>query len=143
MLYLAAFTSAVHVIALGIGLPAIAARWRAFARGDLQAALFADNWWGVAGLLWLASGLARAFGGLEKGSQWYLSSPAFHLKMGVYLLATLLELWPMIVLIMWRIRKEQTGDPQKMKHFARISAVQLGLVVLLPFIAAAMARGVR
>lgn len=143
MVYLSAIASAVHVLALGVGLPAIYSRWRAFARGDLAAALTADNWWGLAALMWIGSGLARAFGGLEKGSDWYLHSPMFQLKTGVYALASLLEMWPMVTLIRWRIRPASAGDPKLMAQFARLGALETGLVVLLPFIAAAMARGIR
>jgi putative membrane protein len=32
----------------------------------------ADSFWGIAALLWIVTGLWRAFGGLEKGSDYYL-----------------------------------------------------------------------
>jgi putative membrane protein len=62
----------VHLLALGIGLGAVWARERAL-RGPLDAAglrqaFYADSWWGIAALLWIGTGLVRAFAGLEKGS---------------------------------------------------------------------------
>ncbi|HET7343276.1 MAG TPA: DUF2214 family protein, partial [Methylomirabilota bacterium] len=60
-----AIVSALHLYALALGLPAVFLRGRAL-RGRLDAAglrrLFAaDNVWGVAALLWLVTGLLRAF----------------------------------------------------------------------------------
>lgn len=76
--------AALHLIALGIGLGALWARGRAL-RGPLDAArlkrvFYADNWWGVAALLWIATGLLRAFGGLEKGTDYYLHNTWFLVK---------------------------------------------------------------
>ncbi len=76
-----AVVSALHVLALAIGLPSVVFRGRAL-KGTLDAAglrrLFAaDNAWGLAALLWIGTGLLRAFGGLEKGAQFYLHSRLF------------------------------------------------------------------
>ena len=64
--------AALHLLALGIGLGAVWARARAF-QGSLDTAglrrsFAADTWWGIAAAIWIATGLARAFGGLEKGA---------------------------------------------------------------------------
>src|SRR5439155_844930 len=77
-----------HVLALALGLPSIFFRGRAL-KGSLDGPglhrLFtADTVWGIAALLWLATGLARAFGGLEKGSAFYLASPLFWLKITLF-----------------------------------------------------------
>ena len=56
-------------------------RGRALARpldeAGLRRLFLADTMWGVAALLWISTGLVRAFGGLEKGSEFYLASPLF------------------------------------------------------------------
>lgn len=64
--------AALHLLALGIGLGAVWTRGRAL-RGELNTAgllrvLAADTWWGIAALVWVATGLVRAFAGLEKGA---------------------------------------------------------------------------
>jgi putative membrane protein len=64
-----ALVSALHVLALAIGLPAVVLRGRALA-GALDEAGFqrlfaADTAWGAAALLWIVTGLLRAFAGLE------------------------------------------------------------------------------
>jgi putative membrane protein len=139
--WLSAIFSALHVLALGIGLGAIVLRARALGRHDLPAALRADNAWGASALLWLGSGLARAFGGLEKGTDWYLQNHMFWLKMALFLGVLLLELVPMVTLVRWRMGRGAVGDPATMDRFARLSRIEVALTVAIPFVAAAMARG--
>lgn len=142
-LWYAAALSAGHVLALGIGLPGVFLRARALSRGDVPAALAADNAWGVAALLWLGTGLLRAFGGVEKGAAFYLASTTFHLKLGLFGLVFLLELWPMVTLIRWRLARGRgdVPDTAAMPWLARISAAETAVVLAIPFVAAAMARG--
>ena len=70
--------AAVHLLALGIGLGAIWARARALQGAldtpGLRRAFYADTWWGIAAILWIATGLARAFGGMEKGAAYYCTT---------------------------------------------------------------------
>jgi putative membrane protein len=140
--------ASIHLIALVIGAAAIFIRARSLARASdvvaLRPALAADNWWGVAAALWLITGLWRAFGGLEKGAQYYLHNPLFHAKLGLFVLVLLLELWPMITLIRWRIalRRSQNVTLDRAPLFAKISYVQLGLVGVILLLATALARGI-
>ena len=101
--------------------------------------------WGIAALLWIGTGLWRAFGGLEKGADYYVAQPAFHLKMGLLILILLLEAWPMVTLIQWRIQsgKGRSLNTGRAGTFAAISYFQALLVVLMVFAATAMARGLR
>lgn len=131
--------SAFHLLALGVGLGSIYARGRALDRVDVPGVLRADNWWGLAALMWLGSGLMRAFGGIEKGAAYYLGSEAFQLKMGLFLVVLALEVWPMVTFIGWR--RGRAPDPARMATFARISRVELAVILVIPFVAAAMARG--
>ncbi len=67
---IAALVSALHVLALALGLPSVYFRGRAL-RGRLDAdglrqLFLADNIWGLAAALWLVTGLLRAFGGLRR-----------------------------------------------------------------------------
>ncbi len=139
--------AAIHLLALGIGLGAIWARSRALRRlpddDALRRALVADAFWGIAALLWITTGVARAFGGLEKGSAYYLSNSAFWVKMGLLGLILVLEIWPMTTLIRWR-RQLSSGavDTRNARTFAAISVAQAALVVAMVFAATAMARGI-
>jgi putative membrane protein len=142
------FVAAMHLLALGIGLGAIWARSRAL-RGPLDAPglsrlFYADNCWGVAALLWLATGLFRAFGGLEKGTEYYINNWLFLTKMGLFLLVLALEIWPMVTFIRWRIRlgRGEPPDTSPAPTFAWMSAAQAILIVLIVIAATGVARGV-
>jgi putative membrane protein len=141
------FIATLHLLVLPLGLGAIWMRARALARirahAGLERAFVADNLWGVAAVLWIATGLWRAFGGLEKGTAYYLHDHAFHAKMGLFLLILLLEIWPMITLIRWRIRARRGSavDLRVALLLARVSYAEAGLVILMVFAATAVARG--
>lgn len=140
--------ASLHLLALAIGFGALI--WRATMfrmpelTGDNLKRLFnADSLWGMAALLWLATGLPRAFLDMGKGNEYYLHNPFFHIKMGLFILILLLELLPMISLIKWRIatKKGIAVDLSQARLFSNISAAQGVLLVLMIFAATAMARG--
>lgn len=135
--------AALHLLALGIGLGAVWARARALSAVDLKRAFYADNWWGIAAILWVATGLTRAFGNLEKGSAYYLHNSFFRVKMALLVLILVLEIVPMSTLIRWRVRvaRGEQPDTRVAPRLALISRVQAGLVVLMVLAATAMARG--
>lgn len=136
-----------HYLALAIGAGSIwlrASHCREAKDGSpLRPILFADNFWGLAALLWIVTGLLRAFAGFEKGSAYYLQNPWFWIKMALFLLIFVLELWPMITFIRWRMRKKERvagGDLTTLRTFSFISAAELVLVALIPLFAVIMAK---
>lgn len=144
---IAAIVSALHVLALALGLPAVYLRGREL-RGPLDMAglgrLFAaDNLWGVAAALWVATGLLRAFGGLEKGTAFYLGSRAFWLKMALFALILVLEIRPMVTFIKWRagLRRGRAPDTSRARRLYLVNHIEMGLMLLMVFVAAFMARG--
>jgi putative membrane protein len=143
----AAIVSALHVLALAIGLPAVFLRGRAL-RGRLDpdglGRLFAaDSAWGLAALLWVTTGLLRAFAGLEKGTAFYLASSLFWAKLALFVLIILLEVWPMVTFIRWRVvlRSGRAPDTSSTAALYVINHVELVLVVVIVFVASFMARG--
>jgi putative membrane protein len=104
----------------------------------------ADSLWGLAALLWVGTGVWRAFGGLEKGAAYYLGSTAFWIKMALLAAILVLEVRPMITLIRWRgaVKRGQLPEIDDAALLSRISMVQLVLVGAMVFAATAMARGV-
>ena len=142
------FVASLHLLALGIGLGAIAVRARGLRnRRDpirLRTILLADTFWGVAAVIWIGTGLWRAFGGLERGTAYYLGNHVFWLKMTLLAVILVLEIWPMTVLIRWRIALSRNQDPDTSNApvLGAISVVQLMLVIAMVFVATAMARGV-
>jgi putative membrane protein len=144
---LAAIVSALHLLALAIGLPSVFLRGRAL-RGRLDTdglrRLFAaDGVWGVAAALWLVTGALRAFAGLEKGTAFYLGSWLFLLKMGLFVLVLLLEVWPMLTFIRWRgaLRRGGSPDVSIARALYAVNHLELVIVVVMVFVASFMARG--
>jgi putative membrane protein len=142
-----AIVAALHYLALAIGLPAVFLRGRALKAPlddtGLRRLFAADSMWGVAAALWVATGLLRAFGGLEKGSAFYLQSHGFYLKMGLFLAVVLLEVRPMLTFMRWRQahRRGAPIDTSSASALFQVSHIQLSLVVAMVFVASAMARG--
>lgn len=143
------FLGAVHLLAFAVAFAAVLARGTALRRmvtegADVRRALLADNGWGLAAVVLLITGLLRAFAGYEKGTDYYLHQPLFHIKMTLFIIILLLEIWPMVVLIKWRIalRRGASIDIGRATLFARISHLQALLIVLMAIAASGMARGV-
>jgi putative membrane protein len=139
--------AAVHLLGLGIGLGSAWARGQAL-RGELNEAglrrvFYADNWWGLSALLLIGTGLVRAFGGLEKGSAYYLHNHLFWTKMALLGLILLLEIGPMLALIRWRtqVRRGERPDTRLAARFAGTSSLQAVLLALMVLAATGMARG--
>ncbi len=150
---LSSLIASLHFLALGIGLGSVFMRGRYFkalaenpnSELDLKRLIIADNFWGVGALLWILTGAGRAFGGLEKGTEWYLHNPLFHLKMTLFILVFVLEMMPMVALIKARVRTGK-GKPhgmtaEKLKLYRRLNHFEAMLVFIIIFVASAMARG--
>ncbi|HCS41544.1 MAG TPA: DUF2214 domain-containing protein [Pseudomonas sp.] len=141
--------AAVHLLAFALGFWAVLTRGTALRRlvagvGEARSVLIADNLWGISALILLISGGMRAFGGYEKGTDYYLPQPLFHLKMTLFVLILLLEIAPMVTLIKWRIALGRGAaiDAGRAKLFARISHIEALLLLLMVVAATGMARAV-
>jgi len=144
--------SALHVLALAVGFGAVFARGRRLrdlrhAPEDARALarLFhADGLWGLAALLWVATGLLRVFGRLEKTPDFYLRNGFFWLKMALFGLVVALEIFPMLTFIRWRAARSRGGAPAAGANFTvliGLNDAEVVLVLAIPFVAALMARG--
>lgn len=138
----------IHILTFGIGFYGIWSRAHALKKlkdvSGLDEVFKADNFWGLAALLWIVTGLWRAFGGLEKGSDYYVHSNTFITKMALFVLVFLIEIKPMVTLIKWRIkkRKNEPIDFSSAGQMAFTSHMQLGLISIMVCLATAMARGI-
>ena len=149
-----------HLIALGVGLWAVLARGRALREavrelpgvGALRRAFLADSQWGVAAGLWIGTGLWRYLGGTEKATAYYNANHIFLTKMALLVAVLMLEVWPMITLIRWRVALGRAAagssiaigagiDAGAARRIATISYVQGVIVIVMVFTAVAMARG--
>jgi len=139
--------ASLHLLALGMGLGAVVVRGLALrSRLDgpaLRWVFGADAAWGVAALLWIGTGVWRLLGGLEKGTTYYFQNHVFLTKMGLFAIVVALELWPMMTLTAWRRRaaRGQVLDTTAAPLLSRISFWQGGVIVVMVFLAVAMARG--
>jgi putative membrane protein len=147
-----AFLSAFHVLALAIGLGAVFARGRRLRDlrrspedADALGRLFqADSLWGIAALLWITTGLLRAFGRLEKSPDFYLRNGFFWVKMALFGLVLALEILPMLTFIRWRIARARGSAPVAGANLALLIVLndaETAIVLAIPFVAALMARG--
>lgn len=140
--------AAIHLLAYGFALASILRRTWALRRATVPAALRAvfraDTGWGISALVLIVTGLMRAFGGFEKGADYYLHEPLFHLKMALLVIILVLEVPSMLALMRWRAanRKGATPDLHKARSYARYSVIQTILLVLMVFAASGMARGI-
>ena len=123
---ISAVVSSLHLLALAVGLPAVFLRGRAL-KGPLD-----------------ADGVRRAFGGLEKGTEFYLRSPLFWTKMALFLLILLLEIRPMVTFIRWRAQlgRGLQVDTSSAPRLYTLNHIELALVVVMVFVAGMMARGI-
>lgn len=145
---MSSFLAAFHYLALAMGFSGVLLRGLEFRElirspGSLRRLFFADNLYGIAAVLWLVTGFLRAFAGFEKGAPYYLQNHWFWAKIGLFTLIFLLELWPMVTFVKWRILKKTTldsADVPLMAKFRLINDIELVLVLIIPFFAVAMAR---
>jgi putative membrane protein len=144
--------SALHVLALAVGLGAVFARGRRVRElrrssedaGAARRLLQADNLWGLAALLWIATGMLWAFGRLEKTPDSSLRNGFFWVKMALFAFVLALEIFPMVTFIRWRVGRSRGSAPVAGANFAALIAVndaEAAIVLLIPFAAALMARG--
>lgn len=142
-----------HLLALGVGLGAVWGRARNLRSSPLDAAAlrraFAnDSWWGLAAVLWISTGLYRLLEGTEKAPEYYMRNQVFMLKMTFLAVILVLEIWPMITLIRWRIALSRgmsasiVASPGFARRIAMISYFEVALVLGMVAAAVAMARGI-
>jgi putative membrane protein len=139
--------AAIHLFGFAMAVGSVWARGRALNgtldRAGLKRVFEADSWWGLSAIILIGTGLYRAFGGVEKGTQYYLSNHAFLGKMACVILILILEVAPMLALIKWRIAtsRGQAADTHLAGRYARISYIQAVLLLVILMLATGMARG--
>lgn len=141
--------ASLHLLALAIGMMATVLRGSALREGTttaLKRALRLDAIWGIAAALWIATGLWRLLGGIEKPLAYYLANHWFMAKMGLFVLIFALEIPVMLRLAKARSALARGGDALGItdpaaRRIAIIGHVQATLALAMIFMAVAMARG--
>ncbi len=143
---ISALLSAIHLLTLALGLGALHLRGRALARplddAGWSRLLAADNCWGAAAGLWIASGLLRVFFGGKEPS-FYSHNGLFWVKLGLFALVFALETVPMVTFVRVRIARRRAAQPPEFSvpTYLRINRIELALVIVIVVVAAFMARG--
>jgi len=140
-----------HLLALGVGLFAVVYRATALrelvTESSLKRAFKFDSLWGIAAGIWIVTGVWRLLASIEKPASYYFGNSLFQSKMGALVLILILEIWPMITLIRWRMQLRKgmapaaIAAPETVKRIAILSHIQATLIVIMVFAAAGMARG--
>jgi putative membrane protein len=139
--------AAAHLLALGIGLGAVYARTRGLQGkldpDGLRRVFLADAWWGVAGFLWIATGLVRLLAGLEKEPSYYYQNHLFWGKMALLAVVLALEVPAVMGIARWRRagRKGTPPDTSAAGRYAATGTIQLWATLGMILLATAMARG--
>lgn len=118
---------------------------RALTLADAQRIQLADRWYGICAAAVLVVGLLRVYR-FEKGSEFYLATPFYHLKLGLFVLVGLLSVYPTIKYLGWRKDTRAGRAPALTARQYRTIAVILRLEVLglmaVALCATLMARGI-
>jgi len=140
--------AAVHLLSLALGVALLVLRGKALEQvkdeKDLDRVFVWDNLYGVLALFWIGSGLLRAFGGFEKGTDYYLSNHVFWTKLVFVLLLLGFETPILAALIRFRVQKakRQAIDLSGLPRLVRLHWFELASVVPIVIAATLMARGV-
>ncbi len=93
-------------------------------------------------MLWIGTGLLRLFGGVDKTLAFYMRNGFFHLKMALFLLVFALEIVPMVTFLRWRFARREAHEGTSIDTLIRLNDAEVVLVLVIPFVAALMARGI-
>jgi putative membrane protein len=133
------------ILLLASGLAAEALLLRATpGRETLRVLGRADLLYGVSAGLVLVTGLARIFMGV-KGAAFYLESPLFWTKVGLFALVAVVSIPPTVRILRWN--RMAKADPlyapsaRELVSTRRLVMVELHLLALVPLAAVFMARG--
>jgi putative membrane protein len=99
-----------------------------------------DAAYGLVALALLLMGLWRAYA-LEKGMDFYLSSPWFWLKLGTFLVVGLLSVPPTLRFRAWGRLGDALPPPDEIRSVRNWMHAQAALLLIVPVAAALMARG--
>jgi len=111
---------------------------------DLERLASADAGFGISAGIVLVTGALRAVYGI-KGWMFYAHNPAFHVKIGFFVLVGLISIGPTLMFLRWRKARRQdasfrVSEPE-WKRARRWIMIELHLIALIPLAAVIMSRG--
>jgi len=111
---------------------------------DLERLASADAGFGISAGIVLVTGALRAVYGIT-GWMFYAHNPAFHVKIGLFVLVGLISIAPTLMFLRWRKARRQdasfrVSEPE-WKRARRWIMIELHLIALIPLAAVIMSRG--
>lgn len=114
-------------------------------RLHLQRLAITDLIYGIAAVIVLLTGILR-FAHFGKGMPFYLGNPLFYIKVGAFLLVGLISIYPTMQFLSWRKMLQQDAlpevDAQRVTRLRYLVRIELGLLLVIPLLAALLARGI-
>ena len=111
---------------------------------DVERIAAADAGFGIAAGVVLITGALRAVYG-AKGWVFYAHNPAFHVKVGLFVLVGLISIAPTLRFLRWRKARRQDASfrvPEtEWTRVRRLVMIELHLIALIPLAAVIMSRG--
>ena len=111
--------------------------------GALRRLVGIDRGYGATAGLLLLAGLMRVGMGV-KGGAFYLHNPWFHAKVGAFVLAALLSIYPTLAFLRWRKAAGTQADwrpnAAEVSRVRTVIKVEFALIALIFVLAAGMAR---
>jgi putative membrane protein len=139
---------ALHLLSLAAGVLCLTERARALALAErneqLKPVFLWDSLYGLVAIVWLGSGIWRAFGGVEKGTDYYLANHAFWTKMLLLLALLAIEGYLAATFVRWRLRLKwgESVSLERKARLVRFHYVEFWLILGMVTMATLMARGV-
>ncbi|MCV9387552.1 DUF2214 family protein [Reichenbachiella ulvae] len=105
----------------------------------------ADLIYGLSALAVLIAGFIRIYF-YEKGSEFYLASPFFYVKMGAFTVVGVLSIYPTVRFLKWNKQIKNGEEPiitaQQFSTIKLLLNLEIVGVLIMLFAASAMARGI-
>ena len=110
----------------------------------LRLAAHLDRLYGISAVLLLGVGFSRVYWG-AKGSSFYLSNPFFWTKIGLFMTVAILSIPPTLRLIQWskqaHAQAEFLPSEEQVRRLQWWLRAEVFVLIFIPFVAAAMSRG--
>ncbi len=112
---------------------------------EARCILHVDTAYGISAAVVIIAGLLRVFY-FEKGTVFYLNNTMYWIKMGLFILAGLISIYPTIRFLKWRTNLKEDKAPEfsddEYKRIRFSIHLELVCILLILLVAPMMARGI-
>lgn len=109
--------------------------------GNIKKLKIADLFFGVFAGLTIITGLLRMFY-FGKGTEYYVSNPIFILKISLFIIIGLLSIYPTIQFLKLGKNQAPIEEIKQIKIISFLIRLELVLLLVIPFLAVLMAKGI-